>query len=160
MQKTSDLSKQENEEDEDSTTDCDSPASNRFTVLSEEQPPKESVLADGKQSDTDVAEVDSTIVSEMEKINLDDAIIDSDAGEQGTEAEDEPLEAKEYTVVNQDPELAFRTLANRSVPEKQECSVQSRLFQFTEVETLTQTNSLLCVTCNKQQANKNKTGGW
>lgn len=56
--------------------------------------------------------------------------------------------------MNQDPELAFCTLATRTPPEKQDCSVQSCLFQFTEVETLTQNNSLLCVTCTKQHLKK------
>uniref|UniRef100_A0A8D3EAF2 Ubiquitin carboxyl-terminal hydrolase 16 n=1 Tax=Scophthalmus maximus TaxID=52904 RepID=A0A8D3EAF2_SCOMX len=126
----------EKEEGEDSETDCDSSAT------------------------SSEAEEDAQLVGEMEKVTLDDAFIeDSDAPEQGPETEDEPLEIKEYTVVNQDPELAFHTLATRAAPEKQECSVQSCLFQFTEVETLTQNNSLLCVTCTKRQGNKDKAGG-
>ncbi|XP_059188047.1 ubiquitin carboxyl-terminal hydrolase 16 [Centropristis striata] len=155
----------EKEEDEDSVIECDSSAtsslSNRFTVLSEEQNSNESVLEDDKTSDVDLeGEEDSQLVSEMEKVTLDDAFIEeSNAAEQSMEIEDEPLEAKEYTVVCQDPELAFQTLAARMTPEKQECSVQSCLFQFTEVETLTQNNSLLCVTCTKRQPNKDKAGG-
>ncbi|XP_070762134.1 ubiquitin carboxyl-terminal hydrolase 16 [Enoplosus armatus] len=155
----------EKEEDEDSVTDCDSSAtssvSNRFTVLSEEQNCKDSILDNDKISDMDQeGEDDTQLVSEMEKVTLDDAFIeDSDAVEQVMESEDEPLEAKEYTVINQDPELAFHTLATRTAPEKQECSVQSCLFHFTEVETLTQNNSLLCVTCTKRQPNKDKGGG-
>uniref|UniRef100_A0A8C6ST29 Ubiquitin carboxyl-terminal hydrolase n=1 Tax=Neogobius melanostomus TaxID=47308 RepID=A0A8C6ST29_9GOBI len=69
----------------------------------------------------------------------------------GGEGEEKEEETQEYTVVNQDPDSAFQTLAPRASPEKQECSVQSCLFQFTEVETLTQNNSLLCVTCTKRQ---------
>uniref|UniRef100_A0A8D2ZPV0 Ubiquitin carboxyl-terminal hydrolase 16 n=1 Tax=Scophthalmus maximus TaxID=52904 RepID=A0A8D2ZPV0_SCOMX len=155
----------EKEEGEDSETDCDSSAtssvSNRFTVLSKEPNSKDSVLDDEDISDlAQEAEEDAQLVGEMEKVTLDDAFIeDSDAPEQGPETEDEPLEIKEYTVVNQDPELAFHTLATRAAPEKQECSVQSCLFQFTEVETLTQNNSLLCVTCTKRQGNKDKAGG-
>uniref|UniRef100_A0A3B4CWL1 Ubiquitin carboxyl-terminal hydrolase n=1 Tax=Pygocentrus nattereri TaxID=42514 RepID=A0A3B4CWL1_PYGNA len=61
-------------------------------------------------------------------------------------------DAVEYVVVNQDPELAFCTLASRAAPDRQECSVESCLYQFTEVEHLTQSNSLLCVTCTKRQA--------
>lgn len=152
------------EEEEDSVIDCDSTdissVSNRFTVLSEEQNSKDGVLDEEKISDMDQeGEADTQLVSEMEKVTLDDAFIDSDTVEQSMESEDEPPEAKEYTVVNQDPELAFHTLATRSSPEKQECSVQSCLFQFTEVETLTQNNSLLCVTCTKRQSNKDKAGG-
>lgn len=155
----------ENEEDEDSVIDCDSSTassvSNRFTVLSEEQHSKESILDEGKTSDMEQeGEEDTRLANEMEKVTLDDALIeDPDAVDQSMESEDEPQEAKEYTVVNQDPEMAFLTLAPRMAPEKQECSVQSCLFQFTEVETLTQNNSLLCVTCTKRQPDKDKTGG-
>lgn len=156
----------EKEDEEDSVIDCDSPAtssvSNRFTILSEEeQHSKDSIIDDDKTSDMDQGgEEDSQLVSEMEKVTLDDAFIeDTGSVEQVMESEDEALEAKEYTVVNQDPELAFQTLAARTAPEKQECSVQSCLFQFTEVETLTQNNSLLCVTCTKRQSNKDKSIG-
>lgn len=153
--------KKETEEDEDSVIDCDSSASsvsNRFTVLSEEQHSKDNVFDNDKISDMDQeGGEDTQLVSEMEKVTLDEAFIeDSDVVEQDMESEDEPQEAKEYTVVNQDPELAFHTLATRTAPEKQECSVQSCLFQFSEVETLTQNNSLLCVTCTKRQPNKDK----
>lgn len=159
--------KKESEEDEDSVIDCNSSAtssaSNRFTVLSEEQHSKDSVLDNDNISDMEQEGVEDThLVSEMEKFTLDDAFIedkDSDAVGQDMEAENDPPEAKEYTVVNQDPELAFHTLATRTPPEKQECSVQSCLFQFTEVEILTQNNSLLCVTCTKLQRNKDKAGG-
>ncbi|XP_041796871.1 ubiquitin carboxyl-terminal hydrolase 16 isoform X3 [Chelmon rostratus] len=159
------LQDKKEEEDEDSVIDCDSSAtssvSNRFTILSEEQHSKDSIRDDDKASDVDEeGEEDTQLVSEMEKVTLDDAFIeDPNAVNQVMENEDEPSEAKEYTVVNQDPELAFHTLANRTAPEKQECSVQSCLFQFTEVETLTQNNSLLCVTCTKRQPNTDKAGG-
>ncbi|XP_042343295.1 ubiquitin carboxyl-terminal hydrolase 16 [Plectropomus leopardus] len=155
----------ENEDNEDLVIDCDSSAmssvSNRFTILSEEQSSRDSVSVDDKVCNMDQEEEEDTqLVSAMEKVTLDDAFIeDSDAAEQSMENGDEPLEAKEYTVVSQDPELAFHTLATRTAPEKQECSVQSCLFQFTEVETLTQNNSLLCVTCTKRQPNKDKAGG-
>ncbi|XP_054458165.1 ubiquitin carboxyl-terminal hydrolase 16 [Anoplopoma fimbria] len=155
---------EEEEEDEDLEIDCDSSATsavgNRFTVLSDEQPSKGGIL-DDDITDMDLErEEDSQLVSEMEKVTLDDAFIEeSNAVDPTTESDDEPLEAKEYTVVSQDPELAFNTLATRTAPEKQECSVQSCLFHFTEVETLTQNNSLLCVTCTKRQPNKDKAGG-
>ncbi|KAG7243050.1 hypothetical protein INR49_016425 [Caranx melampygus] len=76
----------EKEEGEDLVTDCDSSAtssvSNRFTVLSEEQHSKDSVLDDDKMSDMEQeAEEDTELVSEMEKVTLDDAFIqDPDAG--------------------------------------------------------------------------------
>uniref|UniRef100_A0A673C650 Ubiquitin carboxyl-terminal hydrolase n=1 Tax=Sphaeramia orbicularis TaxID=375764 RepID=A0A673C650_9TELE len=141
---------------QDSLTDGDSSVSNRFTILSEERQGNNSVLEGEQTSNMNQEQEDDSLVKEMEKVNLDDAFIEcSDAVDQSMESEDEPLEPKEYTVVNQDPELAFHTLATRTAPEKQECSVQSCLFQFTEVETLTQNNSLLCVTCTKRQPNPN-----
>lgn len=146
----------ESEDDEESITDCDSSVKNRFTLLSDEQQSNNSTF-ENKTSDTvqDLNE-DSELVSDMKNVTLDEAFIeDSDASDHSL-GRDEPLESKEYTVVKQDPELAFQTLATRTVPEKKECSVQSCLFQFTEVETLTQNNSLLCVTCTKQQHNKGK----
>lgn len=153
------------EEDEDSVIDGDSSAtssaSNRFTVLSEDQHSKDSVLEDEKMSDMDQeAEEEEQLAGEMQKMALNDAFVEDAEGAEGSvESEDTPLEAKEYTVVNQDPELAFHTLAARTAPEKQECSVQSCLFQFTEVETLTHNNSLLCVTCTKRQPHKSSSQG-
>lgn len=135
---------EEKEENGDSAIDCDSSAaSNRFSVLSEGQQAKGDASNVEEEED---GEDDSLLVEEMEKVTLDDAFIEeSSAAEQNAESE----EVKEYTVTNQDPELAFHTLASRTAPDRQECSVQSCLFQFTEVETLTQNNSLLCVTCTK-----------
>ncbi|XP_047449771.1 ubiquitin carboxyl-terminal hydrolase 16 [Mugil cephalus] len=154
---------EEKEEDEDSVTDCDSSAvSNRFNVLSDEQetPQKDEDACDETSNRDHEGEGDTELVDEMQKVSLDDAFVEeSDAMEQGAESGDEILDEKEYTVINRDPELAFHTLATRTTPEKQECSVQSCLFQFTEVETLTQNNSLLCVTCTKRQLKKEKAGG-
>uniref|UniRef100_A0A3Q3VPL2 Ubiquitin carboxyl-terminal hydrolase n=1 Tax=Mola mola TaxID=94237 RepID=A0A3Q3VPL2_MOLML len=148
---------QQQQEEEDSITDGDSSAmsiNNRFTALSKEQHTKESVIDDEELSNIDQEGEDTQLADEMAGVSLDDAFIeDSDASEHVGEREDEALESKEYTVVNQDPELAFHTLAARTTLDKQECSVQSCLFQFTEVETLTQNNSLLCVTCTKSQKN-------
>lgn len=152
----------EKEEDVDSVIDCDPSVSNRSTVLSDEQPSKDVVSDADKISEMDLErdEDGTQLVSEMEKVALDDADLEeSNAVDATMESEVEPLEEKEYTVVSQDPELAFCTLATRTAPEKQECSVQSCLFHFTEVETLTQNNSLLCVTCTKVQSNKEKVGG-
>lgn len=145
------------EQDEDSIIDDDSatPSINRFAILSEDQQTEDVTSGDGKMDVYDGGEDD--LVNKMENVTVDDAIVeDNDALEQAQEAEDEPKEVKAYTVVNQDPKLAFHTLGSRTAPEKQECSVQSCLFQFTEVETLTEKNSLLCVTCTKQQPNKDK----
>lgn len=149
---------EEKEEDEDSASAATS-VNNRFTVLSEVQHSKEGTLCDEISNIGDDGEEDIPLVTEMGRVTLDDAFIDDpDAMERDMAGED-VQEAKEYTVISQDPELAFQTLATRTTPEKQECSVQSCLFQFTEVETLTQNNSLLCVTCTKQQQRKDKAGG-
>ncbi|XP_054650505.1 ubiquitin carboxyl-terminal hydrolase 16 isoform X2 [Dunckerocampus dactyliophorus] len=140
--------------DEQEKEDSSPSAPNRFTALTEMR------RSDATFQDDDEDDADAQLVGEMEKINLNDAFVDSDAVETCAESEDEAQEeAKEYTVVNQDPELAFRTLASRSSPDMQECSVESCLFHFTEEETLSQNNSLLCVTCTKRQASKDKTAG-
>ncbi|MED6276753.1 hypothetical protein CHARACLAT_006227 [Characodon lateralis] len=155
---------QDKEEDKDSVTEgvslAESSVSNRFTVLSEEQHSHDSSSCN-EMSNTDLeGELDTQLANKLEQVTLDDAFIDDPhVIEQAVESEDEALEDVEYTVINQDPELAFSTLSPRATPEKQECSVQSCLFQFTEVETLTQNNSLLCVTCTKQHRRKDKTGG-
>ena len=164
-QDTVQAEKEEKEEEggEDSETDSSptSSVSNRFTLLSKNQDSKDGVLDEGNTSDVALEEEeDSQLVSEMEKFTLDEAFIqDSDAADQSTEVEDEPEDGREYTVVNQDPDLAFHTLASRTSPEKMDCSVESCLFQFTEVETLTENNSLLCVTCTKQRGGKDKAAG-
>uniref|UniRef100_A0A3B5L9I4 Ubiquitin carboxyl-terminal hydrolase n=1 Tax=Xiphophorus couchianus TaxID=32473 RepID=A0A3B5L9I4_9TELE len=151
---------QENEEDKDSPTDdgslAESSVSNRFIVLSEEQHLHDSASCN-KTSNTDLeGELDTQLANQLEQVTLNDAFIeDLDSMDPAVESEDEV----EYTIINQDPEFAFNTLSTRTSPEKQECSVQSCLFQFTEVETLTQNNSLLCVACTKRHKKGEKTGG-
>lgn len=145
------------EQDEDSLIDGDTaaPSINRFAILSEDQQTKDVASDDDKGDVYDEGEDD--LVIEMEKVTLDHAFIeDPDSLEHPPKIEDEKKEVKEYTVVNQDPKLAFHTLGTRTAPERQECSVQSCLLRFTEVETLTQNNSLLCVTCTQQQPKKDK----
>ncbi|XP_028274944.1 ubiquitin carboxyl-terminal hydrolase 16 [Parambassis ranga] len=149
---------EEKEEDEDSASAATS-VYNHFTVLSEEQHSKGGTLCDEISNIEDDGEEDIPLVTEMERVTLDDAFIDDPDAKERDMASEDVQEVKEYTVISQDPELAFQTLATRTTPEKQECSVQSCLFQFTEVETLTQNNSLLCVTCTKQQQRKDKDGG-
>ncbi|KAM6946084.1 ubiquitin carboxyl-terminal hydrolase 16, partial [Aplochiton taeniatus] len=152
-----------------------SAASNRFTALSEDQNSESSVSEDkdpsqvgqGEEGDTQPSkpakkeeEEEEELTGKMEDMSLNEAFIASDAEDQDAmQIGDGQTEAKEYTVVNQDPELAFRTLATRAAPEKQECSVQSCLFQFTEVEKLCQNNRLLCVTCTKRQPSVNTSEG-
>ncbi|XP_032400961.1 LOW QUALITY PROTEIN: ubiquitin carboxyl-terminal hydrolase 16 [Xiphophorus hellerii] len=151
---------QENEEDKDSPTDdvslAESSVSNRFTVLSEEQHSHDSTSCN-ETSNTDLeGELDTQLANQLEQVTLNDAFVeDLDSMDPAVESEDEV----EYTIINQDPEFAFNTLSTRTSPEKQECSVQSCLFQFTEVETLTQNNSLLCFACTKRHKKGEKTGG-
>ncbi|XP_055736782.1 ubiquitin carboxyl-terminal hydrolase 16 isoform X2 [Salvelinus fontinalis] len=160
-------------------------SNNHSTVMSEEQSPQspegvvkrdrhEAEHRGGEDDDDDDGgdadkpsgdEEDTKLTDKLGELSLNEAFIaseDSDlelgCRDRDTSAETETetkLERKEYTISHQDPKLAFHTLATRAAPEKQECSVESCLYQFTEVENLTQNNSLLCVTCTKRQT-KNK----
>lgn len=60
---------------------------------------------------------------------------------------------KVYEVVNEDPETAFCTLANREVFNTDECSIQHCLYQFTRNEKLRDANKLLCEVCTRRQCN-------
>ncbi|XP_031647132.1 ubiquitin carboxyl-terminal hydrolase 16 [Oncorhynchus kisutch] len=120
---------------------------------------------DGDAAQPSGDEQDTKLSDKLGELSLNEAFLaseDSDLepgcrdGDTSAEMETETkLEGKEYTVSHQDPKLAFHTLATRAAPGNQECSVESCLYQFTEVENLTQNNSLLCVTCTKRQT-KNK----
>ncbi|XP_033833414.1 ubiquitin carboxyl-terminal hydrolase 16 [Periophthalmus magnuspinnatus] len=125
----------------------ESPPSNRFILLSDEQP-NNCTLDKTSESFQD----ENNLEEDLDKAFIEDGEKVADESMECREEEpDEPEEPTEYMVVNQDPDLAFQTLAQRTAPEKQECSVQSCLFHFTEVETLTANNSLLCLTCTKRQ---------
>lgn len=58
-----------------------------------------------------------------------------------------------YEVVNEDPETAFCTLANREAFSTDECSIQHCLYQFTRNEKLRDANKLLCEVCTRRQYN-------
>ncbi|XP_060006790.1 ubiquitin carboxyl-terminal hydrolase 16 isoform X5 [Lagenorhynchus albirostris] len=58
---------------------------------------------------------------------------------------------KVYEVVNEDPETAFCTLANREGFSTDECSIQHCLYQFTRNEKLRDANKLLCEVCTRRQ---------
>uniref|UniRef100_A0A8C2MUY8 ubiquitinyl hydrolase 1 n=1 Tax=Cricetulus griseus TaxID=10029 RepID=A0A8C2MUY8_CRIGR len=61
--------------------------------------------------------------------------------------------AKVYEVMNEDPETAFCTLANREAFSTAECSIQHCLYQFTRNEKLQDANKLLCDVCTRRQGN-------
>ncbi|XP_006899470.1 PREDICTED: ubiquitin carboxyl-terminal hydrolase 16 isoform X2 [Elephantulus edwardii] len=62
-------------------------------------------------------------------------------------------ETKIYEVVNEDPETAFCTLANREAFRTNEWSVEHCLYQFTHNEKLRDANKLLCEVCTRRQYN-------
>ncbi|KAM8813143.1 ubiquitin carboxyl-terminal hydrolase 16 isoform 5-T6 [Rhynchonycteris naso] len=63
---------------------------------------------------------------------------------------------KVYEVVNQDPETAFCTLANREAFRSDESSIQHCLYQFTRNEKLRDANKLLCEVCTRRQPSASK----
>ncbi|XP_037402751.1 ubiquitin carboxyl-terminal hydrolase 16 isoform X1 [Pygocentrus nattereri] len=144
---------EEEEEESKEASERDAASSvNRYSALTEERanPKVEQDGGEDEESETNVP------------LNEEDELADGVNALSLQAADEESLDARleekasgdavEYVVVNQDPELAFCTLASRAAPDRQECSVESCLYQFTEVEHLTQSNSLLCVTCTKRQA--------
>ncbi|XP_074853357.1 ubiquitin carboxyl-terminal hydrolase 16 isoform X3 [Carettochelys insculpta] len=62
---------------------------------------------------------------------------------------------KTYEVVNEDPETAFCTLANRDDLNIEEGSILHCLYQFTYNEKLSETNKLLCDVCTQRHGPKN-----
>ncbi|CAL8351677.1 unnamed protein product [Lota lota] len=136
--------------EEESVADC-----NCFTALAENGAREESTISDNIDVEEEEEEEEEDLAVGMDTMSLNDAFVEGE--EDGVGAEPGAVGgAKEYTVVNQDPALAFQTLARRVGPERQECSVQSSLFHFTEVEHLTHNNSLLCVTCTRRQGSQKK----
>ncbi|XP_069046289.1 ubiquitin carboxyl-terminal hydrolase 16 isoform X2 [Lepisosteus oculatus] len=91
------------------------------------------------------------LVKDMNSLTINEDFISPDDIDFEIDSCGDAVDTKAYTVVDQDPELAFTTLADREAPGKQDCSVQSCLYQFTEVEHLTTNNSLQCVTCTQHK---------
>lgn len=58
-----------------------------------------------------------------------------------------------FEFLNEDPETAFCTLANREAVGADECSIQHCLYQFTRNEKLRDANKLLCEVCTRRQHN-------
>ncbi|XP_006862573.1 PREDICTED: ubiquitin carboxyl-terminal hydrolase 16 isoform X2 [Chrysochloris asiatica] len=63
---------------------------------------------------------------------------------------------KIYEVVNEDPETAFCTLANREAFNTNEWSIEHCLYQFTRNEKLRDANKLLCEVCTRRQCSGTK----
>ncbi|XP_060054563.1 ubiquitin carboxyl-terminal hydrolase 16 isoform X2 [Erinaceus europaeus] len=61
-----------------------------------------------------------------------------------------------YEIINEDPETAFCTLANREAFSTDECSIQHCLYQFTRNEKLRDANKLLCEVCTRRQYSEPK----
>ncbi|KAL7825415.1 hypothetical protein AOLI_G00326220 [Acnodon oligacanthus] len=146
---------EEEEESKEASERDAAPSVNHYSALLEERASTNMEQDEGEEEEDEEGEMIVPLNEEDELADGVNALSLQAANEESLEARLEEKasgDAVEYVVVNQDPELAFRTLATRAAPDRQECSVESCLYQFTEVEHLTQSNSLLCVTCTKGQA--------
>lgn len=145
-------SQNENEDDEEPEQEHATADKNRFTALSEDQTSEDDSMKGDKVEDLNEIEEEDGAEEDLLVEELNTMSIKTAPECEMENGDDASADAKEYTVVNQDPELAFHALTTREVPEKQECSVESCLYQFTEVEHLTENNRLMCVTCTKRQS--------
>ncbi|XP_026082743.1 ubiquitin carboxyl-terminal hydrolase 16-like isoform X1 [Carassius auratus] len=160
LEKPPACSQNEVEHDEEPEQEPATSVNNRFTALSEDRTPEDQTTEDQTTEDVSLEGEETEDVNATEKENGEDQLCDEEdqlveelnAMSLKTTGDEASCDAKEYTVVNQDPELAFQSLASRTAPEKQECSVESCLYQFTEVEQLMENNRLMCVTCTKRQS--------
>ncbi|XP_067421731.1 ubiquitin carboxyl-terminal hydrolase 16 isoform X2 [Emydura macquarii macquarii] len=86
------------------------------------------------------------LATNLEKLHL-DVVTDSDM-----DILDDlhMAQSKTYEVVNEDPETAFCTLANREDVNIEEGSILHCLYQFTCNEKLSETNKLLCDVCTQR----------
>uniref|UniRef100_A0A8C8VPP9 Ubiquitin carboxyl-terminal hydrolase 16 n=1 Tax=Pelusios castaneus TaxID=367368 RepID=A0A8C8VPP9_9SAUR len=86
------------------------------------------------------------LATNLEKLHLD--VTDSD-----TDILDElhVAQPKTYEVVNEDPEIAFCSLANREDLNVEDGSILHCLYQFTCNEKLSETNKLLCDVCTQRR---------
>ncbi|RXN03625.1 ubiquitin carboxyl-terminal hydrolase 16-like isoform X1 [Labeo rohita] len=151
------VSQNEDEDDEEPEQEHSTSVNNRFNALTEDQTSEDVSVEEDKPQDVNATEeengADQPCAEEDQLVEELNTLTLKTASEGEMENGDESSgDAKEYTVVNQDPELAFKSLASRTAPEKQECSVESCLYQFTEVEHLIENNRLLCGTCTKSQS--------
>ncbi|KAJ6662479.1 hypothetical protein lerEdw1_011893 [Lerista edwardsae] len=106
----------------------------------------------------DSLEEDGDITSDFNKLSL-DAEHDDDDDDLNMLNEPGNSETKVYQVVNEDPETAFCTLANRDALSTEEGSILHCLYQFTHNEKLCENNKLLCDVCTRRQLCGPKTAG-
>ncbi|CAM4556046.1 unnamed protein product [Leuciscus chuanchicus] len=156
LEKPSAQSQNEDEDDEEPEQEHATAGKNRFTALSEDQTSEDvSMEGDKVEEVNEIEEEDGAdqLCAEEDQLVKELNIMSLKTASEGEmeNGDDDSVDVKEYTVVNQDPELAFHALTTREVPEKKECSVESCLYQFTEVEHLTENNRLMCFTCTKRQ---------
>lgn len=129
----------------DEAQEAQKATSNRFISLSEEGTENWRVEEDEHEEAQLIKSVRTLSISEEPKDKEVDPEVESGA-------ESEPELGPGFVVVNADPKAAFSTLSNRAVLNTSESSVESSLHQFTQVEQLTDTNRLLCVTCSRSAA--------
>ncbi|CAO2606038.1 Ubiquitin carboxyl-terminal hydrolase 16 [Lemmus lemmus] len=90
------------------------------------------------------------ITSGLKNLNLNVAIHPDEINIEILNDSHSPV-TKVYKVMNEDPETAFCTLANRETFSADECSIQHCLYQFTRNEKLQDANKLLCEVCTRRQ---------
>ncbi|KAM6446526.1 ubiquitin carboxyl-terminal hydrolase 16 isoform 1-T2 [Liasis olivaceus] len=103
----------------------------------------------------DKDEEDEDIISDFSKLFLEEEPGDD------TDSLNEfyDFETPIYEVVNEDPETAFCTLADRDTMNIEENSILHCLYQFTHIEKLCENNKLLCEVCTRNQLCGMKTNG-
>nr|XP_048278628.1 ubiquitin carboxyl-terminal hydrolase 16 isoform X2 [Myodes glareolus] len=107
-----------------------------------------SVLNDAFLEERTNGELD--ITNGLKNLNLNAAIHPDEINIEILNDSHSPV-TKVYEVMNEDPETAFCTLANREAFSADECSIQHCLYQFTRNEKLQDANKLLCEVCTRRQ---------
>ncbi|KAG8136582.1 putative Ubiquitinyl hydrolase 1 protein [Naja naja] len=96
----------------------------------------------------DKDEEDEDIISDFSKLFLEE---EEPSDDTDSLQEFYGFETQTYEVVNEDPETAFRTLADRDTINIEENSILHCLNQFTHIEKLCENNKLLCEACTRNQ---------
>uniref|UniRef100_A0A2D4FMZ8 Ubiquitin carboxyl-terminal hydrolase n=1 Tax=Micrurus corallinus TaxID=54390 RepID=A0A2D4FMZ8_MICCO len=96
----------------------------------------------------DKDEEDEDIISDFSKLFLEE---EEPSDDTDSLQEFYGFETQTYEVVNEDPEIAFCTLADRDTTNIEENSILHCLNQFTHIEKLCENNKLLCEVCTRNQ---------